>query len=107
LLPETQITGAKYAAVKFKNKLKECLGEESSLLDFVVNTYPEILDFKQNKMHSKETKSRSSSSPEIYTMEYASNPLMSDLIPLDSSLILDLGEIGFRDDWQLVMKRLT
>jgi lipopolysaccharide/colanic/teichoic acid biosynthesis glycosyltransferase len=106
LLPETQITGAKYAAVKFKNKLKECLGEESSLLDFVVSTYPEILDFKQNKMHSKETKSRSSSSPEIYTMEYASNPLMSDLIPLDSSLILDLGEIGFRDDWQFVMKRL-
>jgi exopolysaccharide biosynthesis polyprenyl glycosylphosphotransferase len=31
---------------------------------------------------------------------------MSDLIPLDSSLILDLGEIGFRDDWQFVMKRL-
>ena len=28
LLPETQIAGAKFASEKFKNKLKECLGEK-------------------------------------------------------------------------------
>jgi exopolysaccharide biosynthesis polyprenyl glycosylphosphotransferase len=106
LLPETQITGAKYAAVKFKNKLKECLGEESSLLDFVVSTYPEISDFKENNIHSNETKSRTSSPPEIQEMEYSSETLMSDAITLDSSFLLDLGLFGLREDWQLVIKRL-
>ena len=38
LLPETKADGAKYAAVKFKNKLKELLGEKSSLLDFAIST---------------------------------------------------------------------
>jgi lipopolysaccharide/colanic/teichoic acid biosynthesis glycosyltransferase len=106
LLPETKTDGAKYAAVKFKNKLKERLGEKSSLLDFTISTYPEIPDSKENNIHSKEKRSRPSSSPEIYTMEYASNPLMSDIIPLDSSCILDLGAMGLREDWQLVIKRL-
>ena len=36
LLPETKADGAKYAAVKFKNKLKERFGEKSSLLYFAV-----------------------------------------------------------------------
>ena len=33
LLPETQIAGAQFVSEKFKNKLKERLGEKSSLLD--------------------------------------------------------------------------
>ena len=90
LLPETKIDGAKYVAAKIKNKLKEHIGKKSTLLDFAISTYPEHFECKENKMHSKKTKRRSSSSPEIYTMEYASNPLMSDLITLDSSCILDL-----------------
>ena len=106
LLPETKTDGAKYAAVKFKNKLKERLGEESSLLDFGISTYPEIYDSKENNINSKETRSRPSSSPEIYTMEYASNPLMSDILTLDSSYILDLGAMGLWEDWQIVFKRL-
>jgi len=105
-LPDTKLIGAKYAAVKFKNKLIKSLGEDFLLLEFVVSTYPEPVEQKEEKIHPKETKSRSSSSPEIYTMEYASNPLMSDILTLDSSYILDLSVIGLRDDWQLVIKRL-
>ncbi len=105
-LPDTQLIGAKAAAVKFKNKLVKSFGEDFLLLDFVVSTYPESFERKENKMHSKETKSRSSSSPEIYTMEYASNPLMSDILTVDSSYILDLSAIGLREDWQIVFKRL-
>ena len=106
LLPETNIDGAKNAAVKLKNKLKERIGKKFSSLDFAISTYPEHFECKEKKIHSKETKRRSSSSPEIYTMEYASNPLMSDLITLDSSCILDLGSMDFRENCQFVMKRL-
>ena len=45
LLPETKIDGAKYVAVKIKNKLIERVGEKSYLPDFVVSTYPKIPDF--------------------------------------------------------------
>jgi len=105
-LPDTKLIGAKAAAVKFKNKLIKSLGEDFLLLNFVVSTYPEPVERKEEKIHPKETKSRSSSSTEIYTMEYASNPLMSDILTIDSSYILDLSVIGLRDDWQLVIKRL-
>jgi lipopolysaccharide/colanic/teichoic acid biosynthesis glycosyltransferase len=105
-LPDTKLIGAKTAAVKFKNKLIKSLGEDFLLLEFVVSTYPEPVEQKEEKIHPKETKSRSSSSPEIYTMEYASNPLMADVISVDSAYILDLSVIGLRDDWQLVIKRL-
>ncbi len=105
-LPDTKLIGAKAAAVKFKNKLIKSLGEDFLLLEFVVSTYPEPVEQKEEKIHPKETKSRSSSSPEIYTMEYASNPLMADVITVDSAYILDLSVIGLRDDWQLVIKRL-
>jgi lipopolysaccharide/colanic/teichoic acid biosynthesis glycosyltransferase len=105
-LPDTQLIGAKVAAVKFKNKLVKSFGEDFLLLDFVVSTYPESFECKENKIPSKETKSQSSSSPEIYTMEYASNPLMADVITVDSAYILNLSVIGLRDDWQLIMKRL-
>jgi lipopolysaccharide/colanic/teichoic acid biosynthesis glycosyltransferase len=105
-LPDTKLIGAKTAAVKFKNKLIKSLGEDFLLLEFVVSTYPEPVEQKEEKIHPKETKSRSSSSPEIYTMEYASNPLMADVITVDSAYILDLSLIGLRDDWQLVIKRL-
>ena len=106
LLPETKIDGAKCAAIKFKNKLKQRLGEKLSLLDFVISTYPESPDFNNNTIHSNETKNCASSPPEVYTMEYSSNPLMADVTTVDSSGILDLSVIGLRDEWQLVMKRL-
>jgi len=105
-LPDTKLIGAKAAAVKFKNKLIKSLGEDFLLLEFVVSTYPEPVEQKEEKIHPKETKNRSSSSPGIYTMDYASNPLMSDILTIDSSYILDLSVIGLRDDWQLVIKRL-
>jgi exopolysaccharide biosynthesis polyprenyl glycosylphosphotransferase len=107
LLPETQIAGAKVASEKFKNKLKERLGEESSLLDFVVSTYPGIPDFDEKNIHSNETKILSGSPPEIYEMEYSSEILMSESghITLDATCILDLGAIALREDWQLVIKR--
>ena len=107
LLPETKIDGAKYVAVKIKNELIARLGEKSSLLNFVVSTYPKIPDFKQNNIYSNETKSCASSLPaEIYEMEYSSETLTTDIIPLDSSCILDLGTIALRKDWQFIMKRL-
>jgi exopolysaccharide biosynthesis polyprenyl glycosylphosphotransferase len=106
LLPETKIDGAKYAAVKIENKLKELLGEKSSLLDFVISAYPKIYDSRENNIHSNETKSRTSSPPEIREMECSSETLRADVIALDSSFILDLGAIGLREDWQFVVKRL-
>lgn len=106
LLPETKIDGAKHAAVKFKNKLRERLGEKSSLLDFVISTYPEIFDYKENNIHSNKTISCTSSLTEIHGMEYSSEPLMSETLALDSSRILDLGAIRLREDWQFVVKRV-
>ena len=108
LLPETQIAGARFAAEKFKNKSKERLGEESSLLNFVVSTYPGIPDFDEENIHSNETEILSSSPPEIYEMEYSPTVLLSESghITIDPACVLDLGAIGLREDWQLVMKRL-
>ena len=108
LLPETQIAGAQFVSEKFKNKLKERLGEESSLLDFVVSTYPGIPDFDEKNIHSNETKILSCSPPEIYEIEYSSKVLMSESghITLDSTCSLDLAAIALREDWQLVIKRL-
>jgi lipopolysaccharide/colanic/teichoic acid biosynthesis glycosyltransferase len=105
-LPDTQITGAKTAAIKFKNKLIKSLGEDFFLLNFVVSTYPSPFDSKENKLRSKDTTSSVSSQPTIFKMEYLSNPQMSDSISVDSSCILDLSVLGLRDDWQFVIKRL-
>jgi exopolysaccharide biosynthesis polyprenyl glycosylphosphotransferase len=107
LLPETKIDGAQYAAIKFKNKLKEGLGKESSLLDFAVSTYPGIPDFGEENINANEAKILSGSPPEIYGMEYSSEVLMSESghITLDASCFLDLGAIALREDWQLVVKR--
>ena len=49
LLPETNIDGAKNAAVKLKNKLKERIGKKSSLLDFAISTYPEHFECKEKR----------------------------------------------------------
>ncbi len=106
LLPETETDGAKYAALKFKNQLKERLGEKSSLLDFVISTYPEILDFKENDIHTNGTKGRTSSLPEIHEMGYSSEPLRSEVGTLDLSCIFDLEAMGLPENWQLVIKRL-
>jgi exopolysaccharide biosynthesis polyprenyl glycosylphosphotransferase len=106
LLPDTPINGAKAVAEKFKHKLTESLGENASLLDFVVSSYPEALDFMEHNIHSKDTKSRVSSKPTIFKMEYSSNSRMSDAITVDPSLILDLEKIGIWFDWNLVVKRL-
>ena len=106
LLPETQIDGAKCAAIKFKNKLKKHLGEKLSLVNFVVSTYPERPNFTKNNICSNETNSRTGSQAEFYKMEYSSETQMSDTITLDSSCILDLGAIGLREEWQFVIKRL-
>jgi len=105
-LPETKLDGAKAAAVKYKMKLAESLGDNIFLLDFVVSTYPELFKCRENEKHLNETKSRSSSQPEIHTMEYSSDSRKSDVITADSSGILDLSVIGLREDWQLVLKRL-
>jgi len=105
-LPDTQLTGAKAAAVKFKKNLIKNFGADFSQLDFVASTYPEPPDSKKNKLRSKETTNSVSSPPEIYTMEYSSNCQRSDVITDNSSFILDQSIIGLRDDWQFVMKRL-
>lgn len=108
LLPETHIDGAKFVSEKFKNKLNELLGEESSLLDFVVSTYPGIPDFDEENMHSNETKILSCSPPEICAMEYSLPGLWSESghITLDSSCCLDLESVALPEGCQLVIKRL-
>ena len=108
LLPETEIAGANFVSEKFKNKLKERLREKSSLLDFVVSTYPGIPDFDAKNIHSNETKILSCSPPEIHKIEYSSKVLMSESghISLDPTYCLDLSAIALREDWQLVIKRL-
>ncbi len=106
LLPETKTTGAKAAAAKFKNKLIENLGKDTSLLDFVVSTHPKPNDYKENKTSLNKTENRPSSQLSIYEMQYSSSPLMAEVISIDSSWILDLGKIDLINDWQFVMKRL-
>ena len=106
LLPETQIAGAKIVALKLKKELMESMGENLSLLDFVVSTYPEFTDDKVMKIPSNETTSWPSSQAATREMEYPSNFLMADVMTADSSSILDLEKIGLREDWQFVMKRL-
>ncbi len=107
LLPETQITGAKIVALKLKKELMESMGENLSLLDFVVSTYPEPIDDKVIKLPSNETKSRPGSQAASLEMESPSDCLMADVVTADSSSILDLEKIGLREDWQFVMKRVT
>ena len=69
-LPNTQITGAKTATIKFKNKLIKSMGEDFFLLNFTVSTYPLFFDSKENKLSSKDTTSSVSSQPTIFKMEY-------------------------------------
>jgi len=64
-LPHTQLTGAKAAVVKFKNKLTKSFGEDFSLLDFVVSTYPELPDSREHKLQKKDTTRIVSSQPTI------------------------------------------
>jgi hypothetical protein len=85
LLPETQITGAKMVALKLKKELIESMGENLSLLDFVVSTYPEPTDDKVIKIPSNETKSQPGSQAARLEMEYPSNFLMADVMTADSS----------------------
>jgi hypothetical protein len=46
-LPDTQITGAKTATIKFKNKLIKSMGEDFFLLNFAVSTYPFLLTARE------------------------------------------------------------
>ena len=108
LLPETQIDGAQFVLEKFKNKLKEHMGEGSFLLDFVVSTYPGIPDFDEKNIHSNETRILPCSPPEISAMEYSLPGLRSESghITLDPACCLDLESIALPEDWQIVIKRL-
>jgi lipopolysaccharide/colanic/teichoic acid biosynthesis glycosyltransferase/GGDEF domain-containing protein len=108
LLPETQIDGANVVLEKFKNKLKEHIGEGLLLLDFVVSTYPGIPDLDEKNIHSNETKILPCSPPAICTMEYSLPGLRSEAghITLDPTCCLDLESIALPEGWQLVVKRL-
>jgi lipopolysaccharide/colanic/teichoic acid biosynthesis glycosyltransferase len=105
-LPDTPLTGAKTAAVKLKNNLIQCFGEEFRILNFAVSTYPELFDHKGSTISPQESENRSSSSSETYVMEFSSKPLIADVTTVDSSCILDLSVIGLRAEWQLAAKRV-